>query len=140
MFDKKDTLSKGKPSRAKPDIVASTDGATISKWLYKCKAGKTSVSKCGKDLYFTGTSGATSHTGGIAAVVAQFLKEANALKEPEDAANLIRDTATYKGDANEWGKGFIKLPCPSTAHYSDTFYEGEGEWATNDCAGFVRRV
>ena len=70
-------------------------------------------------------------------MVAEFLKESNALKEPEDAANLIRNTATYKGSANEWGEGFIKLPCPSEAHYSDTFYESSGEWESGDCAGFV---
>lgn len=137
VFDKTDTLSKGSPSRIKPDVVASTEGATITNWKHVCQKPLKRIFGCGDDLYFSGTSGATAHTGGIAAVVAGFLKDANALQEPEDAANLIRNTATYKGSAYRWGKGFINLPCPATAYYSNTFIENGGKWKADDCAGFV---
>ncbi len=138
VFNDSDTLSDGDPSRSKPDVVASTDGATLTKWKHKCGANSKSVSSCGKDLYFTGTSGATSHTGGIAAVVADFLESANALHEPDDVANFIRDTATSKGNVYTWGKGFIDLPCPSEGHKSDTFSVDSEEWEDSDCIGYSR--
>ena len=97
------------PSRAKPDLVASTEVATYTKWRWKCYRRAAGCD----DLYFEGTSGATGQTGGITALVVGWFKKSFSSFTAANVADYLRSSAIDKGSSNEWGNGLVKLPCPT---------------------------
>lgn len=132
VFTAGDNIKTATPGRVKPDVVGSTDGGTYTQWRYNCYETFAPlpefIRKC-KKVYFTGTSGATAHTGGIAAVVAEWLNDVNTDYQPEDVANFIRETATPKSGS---AHGLVTLPCFSVAKGTVPFSQA-GSWSTGDC-------
>ena len=135
VFSEGDNILSATPSRIKPDVVASTDGATYTKWRWDCYEPYKKlkllrfVQSCNK-IYFTGTSAATAHTGGIAAVVDQWFDDMDMNHGPEDVANYLRNIATpMSGSAH----GFLKLPCFSEPAGEAPVNSTTGYWASTDC-------
>lgn len=124
------------PSRIKPDATAASGAATYTKYRTEC-GGTGTAAVCGDDLYFGGTSAATGHTGGLAALVVQLYKEIGGTYSPQDIADYLRDSGEQiargvVSDNNDWGKGFIQLPCrPEVITFP---YAGTGDaWSATDC-------
>ncbi len=134
VFSDDDDVTEDTPSRTKPDVVASTDGATYTKWRWDCYERFKRDGRCGSKLYFTGTSGATAHTGGIAALVVEWFDELGHDYGPEDVADYLRDTAN---SMNHSAHGFVELPCFSVAKSSPDFTI-TGYWTAPDCNSVKR--
>ncbi len=120
------------PGRIKPDLTAGSGAATYIKWLRKCNMR---ASRCGEDLYFGGTSGATGHTGGLAAVVIGYHDKLGLTPTSSSIVNLLRLLAVDEGDAgaeNTWGRGFLELPCPSKVVTLPHTSSG-ADWKATDC-------
>ncbi len=134
IFDDDDVITDDTSHLIKPDVVASTDAATLTKWLWDCRAKGQHAQHCGDDLYFTGTSGATAHTGGIAALVAEYLEDVAGPSGygPEDVANFLRGTAKDLNDTGS-GHGFVELPCFSVPKRTATFTVSSQSWSKSDC-------
>ena len=139
VFDRTADVLEDDPARLKPDAVAGSGAITHAKWRSTC-ANKPTLCSAGADLdgfYFAGTSAATGHTGGLAALVTQLHDRWGLDTTPATIASYLREVAVDQsptGDDNVWGKGFLKLPCPSThigtaASYSST----DAEWSAEDC-------
>ncbi len=97
-------------TRVKPDIVAGSVALTYTKWDADCNRDST----CGDDLYFGGTSGATAHTGGLAALTVQALTNPLGTRpSPTQVTGFMKQHAQDKGTRgpdHKWGAGFVKLP------------------------------
>lgn len=135
VFFPEDDVTSATPDRIKPDVVASTDAATYSKWKWDCLPGRKEADAC-DDLYFTGTSAATAHTGGLAALVVQWLKEVGADYTAADVANFLRQSAVDippTGLDQNSGRGFVSMPCPSTAKGLGDFTVSSASWSRTDC-------
>ena len=133
VYNESSNVLSSEPSRSKPDLVASTEVATYTKWRWDCDKDARDCD----DLYFEGTSGATGQTGGITALVVGWFKQNIAEFSPGDIANYLRSSADRKGAANEWGHGLVNLPCPPT-HVGKltsvrTYYYGKQSWDASDC-------
>ena len=90
--------------RVKPDIVGTACAETASYEHYL---------RDGNDCWFAGTSQASPHVAGMAALVRQKLPDAT----PQQVAQFLKDSAEERGDAgadNTWGSGFAILPDPDT--------------------------
>ena len=83
--------------RIKPDIVGADAGQSVT---YR--------SERNPNGYFFGTSQASPHVAGLAALVMQRFPE----KSPQEIAQYLKDNAEARGVApnNTWGDGFAKLP------------------------------
>lgn len=134
VFADDDNITEDTPTRAKPDVVASTDGATYTKWRWDCYEKFKRDGRCGSNMYFPGTSGATAHTGGIAAVVVEWLDDLDFDYGPEDVANYLRDTSNNMSNV---AHGFIELPCFSVAK-SNPDFTTTGYWTSQDCNSVKR--
>ena len=85
--------------RFKPDIVGAACGQTAS---YEPPQG----SRC----WYAGTSSASPHVAGMAALVRQRFPSYT----PQQVAQYLKDNADPRGDVpnNTWGHGFAYLPSP----------------------------
>ena len=83
--------------RIKPDIVGADAGQSVT---YR--------SERNSNGYFFGTSQASPHVAGLAALVKQLFSEYG----PQQIAQYLKDNAEERGAApnNTWGDGFAKLP------------------------------
>ena len=89
--------------RIKPDIV----GATCAE-----VASRNPRLEDGHQCWLGGTSGASPHVAGLAALVKQRFPHYT----PAQIANYLKSNAERRGDAvpnNTWGYGFAKLPDPA---------------------------
>ena len=132
VYNETSNVLSSKPSRSKPDVVASTEVATYTKWRWDCDRD---ANDC-DDLYFEGTSGATGQTGGIAALAVGWFKKSFSSFTAGNVADYLRSSAINKGPSNEWGHGLIKLPCPSNwaGTVGEAGYWIAGQWDGEDCA------
>ena len=89
--------------RSKPEIVGADCGAAVSRGEFEHPAGQ----RC----WVMGTSQATAHVSGLAALVRQAFPDYT----PQQTADYLKRTAEARGIApnNTWGYGFAKLPDPS---------------------------
>jgi len=113
-------------------LVAGSRTATETKFNESCDEDD-DADDCGDDLFFEGTTAATSHAGGITALAIQWLKTVGADHHPDDVAQFLRDIAVDEEDAEEWGHGFLELPCPSNpinVFGRITYYE---QWDDTSC-------
>ena len=88
--------------RPKPDIVGVDCAASVSYELFTRRAN-------GQDCWFPGTSQASPHVAGLAALVRQRFPDFT----PEEVAGYLKDNAADRGDPgpdNTWGHGFALLP------------------------------
>ncbi len=83
--------------RIKPDIVGADAGQSVTYRSQRNPSG-----------YFFGTSQASPHVAGLAALVKQRFPE----KSPQQIAQYLKDNAEARGAVpnNTWGYGFAKLP------------------------------
>ena len=90
--------------RVKPDIVGVACAATSTDG-----AGYTVTT--GQRCWFGGTSQASAHIAGLAALVKQRFPEYT----PAQIANYLKSNAEARGAVpnNDWGYGFAKLPAPT---------------------------
>ncbi|MCY3542795.1 MAG: S8 family serine peptidase [Chloroflexi bacterium] len=88
--------------RTKPDIVGAACGAVAS---YDIKPPEFHD---GNNCWFSGTSQASPHVAGLAALV----KQNNPSYSPQQVANYLKSNAEARGvkPNNTWGYGFAKLP------------------------------
>ncbi|MXY46045.1 MAG: S8 family serine peptidase [Chloroflexi bacterium] len=87
--------------RIKPDIVGADRGQTVSYRSVQNPNG-----------YFFGTSQASPHVAGLAALVKQRFPSYS----PQQVANYLKSNAEARGAVpnNTWGYGFAKLPASDT--------------------------
>ena len=91
--------------RTKPDITGVTCGSTVS------YPDDTRTWDNNQQCGFSGTSQASPHVAGLAALV----KQANPSFTPAQTANYLKTNAVDRGAAgadNVWGSGFAQLPSP----------------------------
>ena len=95
--------------RIKPDIVGADCAATSTQGT-----GNTLTS--GQRYWFCGTSQASPHIAGLAALVKQRFPEYT----PAQIANYLKTNAEARGAVpnNDWGHGFAKLPVPTDGETS----------------------
>ena len=111
--------------RVKPDIVGTACGETASYPHY---------SRNGQDCWFAGTSQASPHVAGLAALVKQQFPGFT----PAQVAGYLKSNAEQREspDPNDtWGHGFAVLPPPGGCDAVEIAAEGslaQGTWA-NDC-------
>ncbi len=135
VYDPYSDLTEDTPARIKPDAVAGSRASTFTKWKYECKFNATG---CGDKIYFGGTSAATAHTGGLAALAQGWFNKwgSRVTHDPEILANFLRSLARdegIEGDDNIWGKGFILFPCPAVGVTSFPYTSSGENWASTDC-------
>ena len=109
--------------RVKPDIVGTACGEVASYEPYLMD---------GNQCWFAGTSQASPHVAGLAALVRQRFPDYT----PSQAASYLKDFAEQREGPdpnNIWGHGFAQLPSPDqpalVALYNAT---GGANWANND--------
>ena len=88
--------------RIKPDIVGVDCAASVTYELYTRRDN-------GQDCWFAGTSQASPHVAGLAALVKQRFPDFS----PEEVAGYLKDNAEERGDPGPdytWGHGFAVLP------------------------------
>ena len=88
--------------RDKPDIVGTACAMTVT---YQPRGG----GRC----WFGGTSQASPHVAGMAALVRQMFRNYT----PQQTARFLKDNAEERGDPgldNTWGSGFALLPPPGS--------------------------
>ena len=88
--------------RTKPDIVGVDCAASVSYELFTRRDN-------GQDCWFPGTSQASPHVAGLAALVKQRFPDFS----PEEVAGYLKDNASDRGNPgadNTWGHGFALLP------------------------------
>lgn len=122
----------GSPTSKKPDVAAGSGAATYTKWLSDCNKD---ASTCGEELYFAGTSAATAHTGGLAALVVGWFDELGISSSAVAVADYLQGIAVDEGAAgqdNTWGWGFLELPCPPE-EVSLPYTSSGANWRTSDC-------
>ena len=116
--------------RVKPDIVGVACGETASYPHY---------SRNGQDCWFAGTSQASPHVAGMAALVKQLFPDFT----PEQVANYLKDNTQQRGSPdpdNTWGYGFAVLPPPGGCEAAEIAADGSpvaGSWGA-DCVSAVR--
>ena len=116
--------------RVKPDIVGTACGETASYEHYL---------RNGQDCWFAGTSQASPHVAGLAALVKQRFPGF----APEQVADYLKDNAEQRGSPdpnNTWGHGFAVLPFLVGCGAADITTDGSpmpGDW-DNDCASQER--
>ncbi len=100
------------------------------------------VARAHNSTSFGGTSAATGHTGGLAALVVQWFKSVGLEYNAADIADFLKKNGQKQGGHshspnNDWGHGSIKLPCPSkkVPHLP---YSVSGDWTDDDCASTRR--
>ncbi len=120
------------PNRLKPDVVGSTDAATYTKWRWSCHKKDVPGDEC-DDLYFTGTSAATGHVGGLAALAVQWLKRTGADYDAVDVANFLRHSTVDISPDGVVDNGFVVMPCVPTPKASSNFRVSYGTWTSSDC-------
>ena len=119
-----------RPDREKPDLAAVSGAATYTEWD-DCKP------RCGANLYFGGTSAATGHVGGLAALVVEWHKKARLSYEADDITDFLRESARPQRPDDGWGHGLVKLACPPLK--VSIPQTRVGSWAVTDCVS-VRRA
>lgn len=114
--------------RTKPDIVAGSHSRTFLKQLND-----------GDEQYFGGTSAATGHMGGLAALAVQWFKRTGVSYTPASLASYIKSNATRPvgQSAYSWGYGFVELPCPSK-FVSLSGMAIDSSWDNADCVSARR--
>ncbi len=137
VYRKNASLTSEAPGRVKPDVTAASGAATWTKFNNECDEDNTAA-ECGDDLYFGGTSAATAHGGGMAALVVQLFKEIGIPYNAADVASYLKDAGVQikTGEANqnyEWGHGFIKLPCRPIPVTKIPYTSSSARWNTEDC-------
>ena len=93
--------------RVKPDIVGAACAETASYDL------RPSEFYDGNNCWFSGTSQASPHVAGLAALVRQKFPNYT----PQQVTQFLKDNAEERGepgDDNTWGSGFALLPSPET--------------------------
>ena len=108
--------------RVKPDIVGVACGETASYEHYL---------RGGEDCWFSGTSQASPHVAGMAALVRQKYPEFT----PQQVAQVLKDYADERGDPgadNTWGSGFAEMPPPDTVIEPPPITDQCGETLTGD--------
>ncbi len=91
--------------RIKPDIVGVACAASVTYSRY---------TRNGQDCWFAGTSQASPHVAGLAALVKQRFPDFT----PDQVADYLKHYAEQRGaddPNNTWGHGFAKLPPPGAA-------------------------
>ena len=131
VFAKGGNIISTSPGRIKPDLVAGSHTATYINWPKDCRQGL--FRTCGDGIYLKGTTGATGHTGGLAAVVVGYYDQIGLPLTSTATANLLRLIAVNKGNTGTgWGQGFLKLPCPPKT-VTLPYTSSGANWAMSDC-------
>lgn len=128
-------LTEDTPARKKPDAVSGSGASTFTKWKYECDFD---AAECGDDIYFGGTSAATAHAGGLAALAQGWLNKwgSRVTYDPESLTGFLLSLAQDEGDEgddNTWGKGFIVFPCPGVGVTSLPYTSNGENWSDGDC-------
>ena len=127
------------PSRIKPDVSAGSGAATYTKWL----ACGSRLIPCRDLMFFGGTSAATGHTGGLAALVVEWFKSVGLDYTPADIAEFLKKSGQGQGSPSpnsDWGHGSIKLPCPSrkVPYLPYSISKDSANWSSDDCVSTRR--
>ncbi|MDE2813129.1 MAG: hypothetical protein OXM01_08900 [Gemmatimonadota bacterium] len=133
VFTKGSDIINTSPGRIKPDLVAGSHTATYINWLKDCRQGL--LRSCGDGIYLRGTTGATAHTGGLTAVVMGYYDQLGSPLTSTTTANLLRLFAKdegKKGTDDEWGRGFLELPCPPKT-VTLPYTSSGAQWDSSDC-------
>ena len=107
--------------RIKPDIVGVDCAASVS---YPRGIRRDN----GQECWFPGTSQASPHVAGLAALVKQRFPEFT----PEQVADYLKDTAQQRESPdpnNTWGHGFAQLPPPTCGENLSADGSVDGTWA-----------
>ena len=107
--------------RTKPDIVGVDCAASVS---YPRIVRRDN----GQECWFPGTSQASPHVAGLAALVKQRFPEFT----PEQVADYLKDTAQQRESPdpnNTWGHGFAQLPPPTCGENLSADGGVDGTWA-----------
>ena len=107
--------------RFKPDIVGIDCAASVS---YEREIRRDD----GQECWFPGTSQASPHVAGMAALVRQRFPEFS----PEQVADYLKDTAQQRETPdpnNTWGHGLAQLPPPTCGEALTGSGSVEGTWA-----------
>ena len=114
--------------RIKPDIVGADCAATVSYDLIDPEELTDPNRFGGNDCWFPGTSQASPHVAGLAALVKQRFPEFT----PEQVADYLKNTAQQRGSPdpnNTWGHGFAQLPSPACGESFTGDGSVSGVWA-----------
>ena len=98
------SLGPAPDGRIKPDIVGVDCAASVSYEHFTRRDN-------GQDCWFPGTSQASPHVAGLAALV----KQANPFFTPRQVAEFLKSNAIERGTTgpdNTWGHGFAQMPVP----------------------------
>lgn len=131
VFAKGGDIINTSPGRIKPDLVAGSHTATYINWLKDCRQAL--LRSCGDGIYLKGTTAATGHTGGLAAVLIGYYDELGLPLTATATANLLRLLAVDEGTTGTgWGQGFLELPCPPKK-VSLPYTSSGAKWEATDC-------
>ena len=109
------------PTRKKPDAAAGGNTPTHTKWSQSCGELTPATNCADSDLYFEGTSSATAHTGGLAALAIQLHKSSSEPYTPSSIATYLKESATARGTVpnNNWGPRYAQDAMPAPADPAD---------------------
>ncbi len=139
VFAKNANVLTATPSEIKPDLTAPSGVRTHTRWREKCDTSQ--PTGC-EGMYFGGTSAATAHVGGVAALVTQLFKAVGHSYQTKDIADYIKKATTpieavsdvlTTHPNNRWGEGHIDLPCRQKVVAFPYQGDSSDAWSDSDC-------